>query len=148
MFGKKLGARGRFTAGLALAGASLAALVALSARADPYSPYGGTTAGSVEGVTVYAPHRYTTQPTTGARVRMDQVSMTVPLGDLDLSTQGGAAIAKARIVRAAKDVCDAADDAYPRDGQPPGGCYAMAVRDAMRQAQDAAGYPIMAWGYR
>ncbi len=147
MFGKKMGPAHRVSVGLALAGASLA-LVALSARADPYSPYGGTTASSVEGVTVYAPQRYITQPTTGARVRMDQVSMTVPLGDLDLSTGYGARVAKARIVRAAKDVCQEVEDAYPGSGEPPGGCYSMAVRTAMRQAQDQAGYPIVAWGYR
>ena len=147
MFGKKPGTAGRFAAGLALASASLA-LVALSARADPYTPYGATTDGSVEGVTVYAPDRYVRQPTTGRQVRMDQVSMTVPLGDLDLSTHDGARIAKARIVRAAKDVCQAVDDANPGDSEPPGGCYAMAVHQALRQAQDQAGYPIVAWGYR
>ena len=147
MFGKKTSAAGRVTAGLALAGASLA-LMALSARADPYSPYGGTTVGSVEGVTVYAPDRYARQPTTGARVRMDRISMTVPLGDLDLSTHYGARLAKARIVQAARQVCQDVDDAYPGDSEPPGGCYARAVHDALAQAQDEAGYPIVAWGYR
>src|SRR5580693_5301996 len=147
MFGKKTRASGRFVAGLALAGASLT-LVALSARADPYAPYGVSSDGAVEGVTVYAPDHYVRQPTTGRRVQMDQVSMTVPLGDLDLSTHVGARIAKARIVQAAKDVCQAVDDANPGDSEPPGGCYAMAVHQALRQAQDQAGYPIVAWGYR
>jgi UrcA family protein len=132
MFGKKMGA-GRVAVGLALAGASLA-LVALSARADPYSPYSDTTVGSVEGVTIYAPDRYVRQPTTGARVRMEQVSMIVPLGDLDLSSRYGARVAKARISQAAKDVCQAADDAYPGSSEPPGGCYAMAVREGLRRA--------------
>jgi UrcA family protein len=146
MFGKKLSA-GRFAAALALAGASLA-LIAASASAEPYSPYGGETTASVEGVTVYAPQRYATQPTTGRRVRMEQVSMTVPLDDLDLSTSYGARVGKARIVQAAKDVCQQVDDSYPGSSEPPGGCYARAVHDAMRQAQDMAGYPIVAWGYR
>jgi UrcA family protein len=79
---------------------------------------------------------------------MDQVSMTVPLGDLDLSTQDGARIAKARIVQAAKDVCQEVDDAYPGDSEPRGGCYARALHEALAQAQDQAGYPIVAWGYR
>ncbi|HEX3408360.1 MAG TPA: UrcA family protein [Caulobacteraceae bacterium] len=147
MFGKKLGSAGRLSVGLALASASLALAVS-AARADPYSPYGGTTAGSVEGVTVYAPYRYIRHPTTGAMVRMNSVSMAVSLADLDLSTPGGARLAKARIVEAAKDVCQRAEDVYPGSGEPPGGCYAMAVHDALRQAQDQAGYPIVAWGYR
>ena len=46
------------------------------------------------------------------------------------------------------DVCQAVDDANPGDSEPPGGCYAMAVHQALRQAQDQAGYPIVAWGYR
>jgi UrcA family protein len=103
---------------------------------------------TVEGVTVYVPYRYVRQPTTGARVRMNSVSLAVPLGDLDLSTPGGARVAKARIVEAAKDVCQRAEDVYPGSGEPPGGCYSMAVHDALRQAQDQAGYPIVAWGYR
>jgi UrcA family protein len=146
MFGKKSGAAGRLAAVAALAGASLG-LAALSAHADPYSPQEGATS-SVEGVTIYAGHRYATQPTTGRRVRMDRVSMTVPLDDLDLSTHEGALIAKARISQAAKDVCQAVDDAYPGDSEPPGGCYARALHDGLAQAQDQAGYPIVAWGYR
>ena len=145
MFRKTLGAGGRAAVGLAIAGASLA-LAATAAKAEPY--YGGTTVDDVEGVTVYAPDRYARQPTTGARVRMDRVSTTVPLGDLDLSNPYDARIAKARIVEAAKDVCDEAGDIYPNGGEPPGGCYATAVRDALAQAQDMAGYPIVAWGYR
>ena len=144
MFGNKLGASGRVVAGLALAGASLA-LTAISAQAQPYSRYGGTTADSI---TVYGADLYVTQPTTGARVRLDRVSMVVPLGDLDLSTRYGAHLAKARISQAARDVCDAAETAYPKGGDPPGGCYASAVRQGLRQAQDVAGYPIVAWGYR
>ena len=146
MFGKKSAAAGRVGVTAVLAGASLA-LVAVAAHAAPY--YGDTTSvGSVEDVTVYAPHRYVTQPTTGRRVPLDQVSMTVPLGDLDLSTRYGARVAKARIAQAAKDVCQEVDDAYPGDSEPPGGCYSLAVRAAMRQAEDQAGYPIVAWGYR
>lgn len=147
MFVKKLSPTARLSAGLALAAASLAIAVS-AARADDYSPHGGTTVGDVQGVTVYAPDRYTHQPTTGRMVRMNQVSMTVALGDLDLSTRGGARIAKARIVEAARDVCQRVEDVYPGSGEPPGGCYSMAVRDALRQAQDQAGYPIVAWGYR
>ena len=135
MFGDKLGPTARLSAGLALAGASLA-LAVVAARADPYSPYGGTTVGSVDGVTVYASERCVRQPTTGHTVRMNSVSMVVALGDLDLSTPGDARLAKARIVRAAKEVCQRVDDAYPGASEPPGGCYAMAVRDALRQAQD------------
>jgi UrcA family protein len=146
MFGKQPGTGARI-AGLALAGASLA-LVALAARADPYSPYGGTTVGAIEGVTVYAPYRYVRHPTTGALVRMNTVSLAISLADLDLSTPRGARIAKARIVEAAKDVCQRAEDVYPGSGEPPGGCYSMAVHDAMRQAEDQTGYPIVAWGYR
>jgi UrcA family protein len=151
MFFKNFAAPARMAGALATASASLA-LVALPAHADPYSHIGqDTTAASeeaVEGVTVYAPERYARQPTTGARVRMDRVSTTVQLGDLDLSNPYDARVAKARIVEAAKDVCDEADTVYPNDGQPPGGCYSIAVRDALRQAQDMAGYPIVAWGYR
>ena len=147
MFGKKLSSTTRLSAGLALAGASLAIVVS-AARADPYSPHGGATVGSVEGVTVYTPYRYIRHPTTGQMVRMNTVSVGVSLADLDLSTPAGARIAKARIVDAAKDVCQRAEDVYQGSGEPPGGCYSMAVRDALRQAQEQAGYPIVAWGYR
>jgi UrcA family protein len=131
MFGKKLSPTARLSAGLALAGASLAIAVS-AARADPYSRYDEPTAANVGGVVV----------------RMNQVSMTVPLGDLDLSTRVGARIAKARIVEAAKDVCQRAEDIYPGSSEPPGGCYSMAVREGLQQAQAQAGYPIVAWGYR
>jgi UrcA family protein len=147
MFGKKLSPTARLSAGLALAGATLA-LAVVAARADPYTPYGEPAASSVEGVTVYAPYRYVRHPTTGAIVRMNTVSLAVSLSDLDLSRPGDARIAKARIVEAAKDVCQRAEDVYPGSGEPPGGCYSMAVHDALRQAQDQAGYPIVAWGYR
>jgi len=109
MFGKKLSPTARLSAGLALAGASLAIAVSV-ARAQPYSPYGGPTVDSVGDVTVYAPHRYVRQPTTGREVLMNQVSVTVPIDDLDVSTRAGARIAKARIVEAAKDVCQRAED--------------------------------------
>jgi UrcA family protein len=137
------------TATLAVASASFA-VAALPASADPYTYVGrdNTAADDDAGVTVYAPYDYARQPTTGAIVRMDQVSTTVPIDDLDLSNPYDARIAKARIVDAARYVCERADDAYPQDGQPPGGCEATAVRDALRQAQDQAGYPIVAWGYR
>jgi len=138
----------KLATGLLVAGASLT-LVALSARADPYRSYDepGATA-EVDGVTVYVPQRYARQPTTGRRVRMDTISMVVPLGDLDLSTRFGAHLAKARIDRAAREVCNEFDNAYTGDSDPPGGCYAIAVSDALRQAQEQAGYPIVAWGYR
>ena len=139
MFGKRSRAAASLTMGL-----SAAAMLALTVHADPYSPYEP----GAEGLTVYAPHQYVRQPTTGARVRLQTVSMTVPIDDLDLSTHVGAAIAKARIVQAAKEVCDEAQRIYPNGGEPPGGCYNIAVRDALRQAQDMAGYPIVAWGYR
>jgi UrcA family protein len=147
MFGNKLGPTARLSAGLALASASLAIVVS-AARADPYSRYGEATVDEAQGVTVYSPDRYIRQPTTGEIVRMDRVSMTVPLGDLDLSTPYGARVAKARIVQAARQVCEDVDDAYPGSSDPPGGCYTMAVRAALSQAQAQAGYPIVAWGYR
>ena len=134
--------------GLAVAGASLACAT-LAARAQPYSNYDDpNVTDDVSGVTVYAPYSYAHQPTTGARVRMDRVSMVVPIDDLDLSTSFGARVAKARISRAAKEVCDESERAYPGGSPPPGGCYSMAVRDALAQAQAEVGYPIVAWGYR
>jgi UrcA family protein len=148
MFGNTFRQFGRAAAGLALVGAS-AALTSLPARADPYDRYTPAPAqDTVEGVTVYAPHRYVRQPTTGARVRLDTISMRVPLGDLDLSTPGGAREAKARIVEAAKDVCDEVQQVYSNGVEIPGGCYANAVREALAQTQRLAGYPIVAWGYR
>jgi UrcA family protein len=88
------------------------------------------------------------QPVTGARVELDQVSFIVPIGDLDLSTRHGAREAKARIEAAARDACDRAQELYPYDEEVPGGCVSQAVRDGLQQAEDAAGYPIVAWGYR
>jgi UrcA family protein len=138
----------KLAAGFAVAGASLACAT-LNAQAQPNSYYDEpTVTDDVGGVTVYAPYRYARQPTTGARVRMDTVSMVVPIDDLDLNTSVGARIAKARISEAAKEVCDETERAYPGGSPPPGGCYATAVRDALRDAQAQAGYPIVAWGYR
>jgi UrcA family protein len=137
----------RLAVRLALAGAGLC-LPTLPANAQP-GPYDqADTAGAVSGVTVYGPHRYARQPTTGAIVRMDSVSRVVELGDLDLSTRYGAHVAKARISWAARAVCNDVEDAYPRDVQAPGSCYMKAVRQGLAQAQDMAGYPIVAWGYR
>ena len=154
MFGNTLGARGALAFAAAAASATLG-LAAVSAHADAYGPYQAqspyeaqTYDTDVGGVTVYAPRRYARQPTTGALVRLRSVSTTVQLGDLDLSTRYGARVAKARIVRAARDVCDAADNAYPGSSEVPGGCYATAVRNGLQQAQAMAGYPIVAWGYR
>jgi UrcA family protein len=130
---------------LALAGASLA-LVGPSASAQP-TPYDDESAG-VGGVTIYGPHLYARQPTTGAWVRMDSVSMTVRLADLNLATREGARTAKARIQRAARRVCAEAEYAYPKDVSPPRGCYQDAVAQGLAQAEDIAGYPIVAWGYR
>ena len=148
MFGKNLGAR--WALSLAAAGAALG-LVALAAHAQPYTypSAGGPSYDRDEGgVTVYAPRRYARQPTTGAIVRLNSVSTVVQLGDLDLSTRYGARVAKARIVYAAREVCDRADRAFPGSSEIPGGCYANAVRDGLAQAQAVAGYPIVAWGYR
>lgn len=154
MFGNTLGARGALAFAAAAASATLG-LAAVSAHADAYGPYAAQTPyqaqtydTDVGGVTVYAPRRYARQPTTGALVRLRNVSTTVPLDDLDLSTRYGARIAKARISRAARDVCDEAERAYPGSSDVPGGCYSMAVRDGLQQAQDISGYPIVAWGYR
>jgi UrcA family protein len=145
MFSKELGRA------VAVSGAC-AALALFAAPADAQlSPTGAgdKSAYGVGDITVYAHHRYATQPTTGERVRMDSISMTVPLDDLDLATRRGARIAKARIERAARDVCDEVQLNYPKDVEPAvGSCYTHAVRDAVAQAQDVAGYPILAWGYR
>jgi len=146
MIAKRTMAARRAGAGLALAGAC-ACLFALPASAQP-GPYDRDDAAGVGGVTVYGPHRYARQPTTGAWVRMDSISRVVELSDLDLSTHDGARIAKARIARAARAVCQDVQDAYPNDVDPETGCYATAVRDGLAQAQDIAGYPILAWGYR
>jgi len=147
MFGKELGERLRFATAIAVASAGLA-LAASSTQAQPGPSDQDQQSTGLGGVTVYAPDRYARQPTTGAMVRMDSVSLGVPLGDLDLSSQRDAWVAKLRIERAARAVCQEAEDAFPRDGDPPRSCYAMAVRQGMAQAQDIAGYPIVAWGYR
>ncbi|HVN01440.1 MAG TPA: UrcA family protein [Caulobacteraceae bacterium] len=147
MLGRNLDRLRRAATGLALAGASLA-LTSVAANADPWAPYGQTVAPDVGGLTVYAPNRYVRQPTTGAIVRLDTVSTRVPVGDLDLSTRRGAFLAKARIEHAARRVCEEVQEAYPGGTDPEGGCYARAVREGLAQAQEIAGYPILAWGYR
>ena len=87
------------------------------------------------------------QPTTGAIVQLDSVSLEVPLGDLDLSTPDGAYLAKLRIEAGAREACYQVEARYPNDGETPGGCYSNAVRQGVAQAQRIAGYPIVAWGY-
>ena len=119
--------------------------LALPAGAQSWST---DTGGDVSGVTVYAPHHYARQPLTGATVQLDQVSMAVPIDDLDLTRPGDAREARRRIEAAAREVCDRARDAYPVDTEVNGGCEAVAMRHALAQAEDAAGYPIVAWGYR
>jgi len=144
MFRKEFRAQRRFGVGLAACVGALALAAQASAQSEPP---GYDQPAIVGGVTVRIPHRYTTDPTTGARVRMDSVTMMVPLDDLDLSTRWGAHVARSRIERAARAVCEQAEDAYPNDAESPAGCYPVALRDALYQAQTAAGYPIMAWGY-
>lgn len=147
MFGKELGQKVGIATGIAVAAAGLM-FIAAPTQAQPAPAAYDQQGGDVGGVTVYAPERYARQPTTGAMVRMDSVSRVVPLGDLDLSSRRDAYIAKVRIERAARAVCQAAEEAYPQDGEPAGGCYTRAVRQGMAQAEDIAGYPIVAWGYR
>jgi len=133
------------------ASASVAALVGVGLSAPAIaqiSPSQDAYAGSVGGVTVYAPHRWVRQPTTGRWVRADTLSVRVSLADLDLSTGFGAREAKRRISDAARDVCHEVEDAYPNDVQGPGNCYVEALREGLDQTQDMAGYPIVAWGYR
>jgi UrcA family protein len=122
--------------------AALSASVALMAGPAVAQPDEGA---NVTGVTVFAPEA--TDPTTGARVRPDSVSVAVSLSDLDLTTTDGAREAKRRIEHAAKDVCDRVSTEYPNDVQMQNGCYGPAVRHALRQAELEAGYPIVAWGY-
>ena len=132
----------RATVALSLAAASLALTVS-PARADPWNSYD-----TAAGITVRAPHPYVRQPVTGAIVRLDQVSYVVSLSDLDLSTRRGAVLAKARIERAARDVCQEVEDRYGKGEEVNGGCYATALRDALLQTERLSGYPIVAWGYR
>lgn len=142
MIAKTLTTGHRLGMTLALAGAGLA-LAVTPVRADPWGA-----SDSAAGVTVHAPHHYARQPVTGAQVRLDEVSYVVSLRDLDLSTRHGARLAKARIERAARAVCEAAQDRYPNDEDIDGGCYPTAVRDALIQTERLARYPIVAWGYR
>src|SRR5215831_6489910 len=138
MIAKALAPGRRAAVALSLAAAGLALAVS-SVRADPWNRYD-----TAAGITVRAPHPYVRQPTTGALVRLDQVSYVVSLSDLDLSTRRGALLAKARIERAAKDVCEDVQDRYPYDEEIRGGCYATAVRDALIQTERLSGYPIVA----
>ena len=99
-------------------------------------------ASSVGSITVYAPY------SRNAPYGVDRVSLAVDLSDLDLSTRDGAHEARARIERAAFAVCTRAEFVYSNDEEPAGGCRYQAERAAFREAQDAAGYPIMAWRQR
>jgi UrcA family protein len=137
--------RGLLAGAVALAAGISVSIAAAPALAQPYAPHEVST--GVGGVTVYAWPRYERQPTTGAWVEPDSVSLVVPLGDLDLSTGWGAHQAVLRIEAAARDACDAAETLYPKDVESEHGCYVPAVRRALAQAQAIAGYPILAWGY-
>jgi UrcA family protein len=139
MIGNALAPGRRAALALSLAVAGLASTVS-AVRADPFD--------TAAGITVRAPHPYVRQPVTGAMVRLDQVSYVVSLSDLNLSTRRGAVLAKARIERAAKDVCQDVQDRYGTDEEVAGGCYVAAVRDALIQTERLSGYPIVAWGYR
>ncbi len=134
-----------FAGAAALAAGMALSLSAAPARAQPYASDEG--AGSVAGVTVYAGPRYQRQPTTGARVESDTVSLSVSLADLDLSTRWGAREAAHRIRAAAREACTEVEERYPKDVEGEHGCYAPAVRNAMAEVQDQVGYPILAWGY-
>lgn len=130
--------------------AALAAGVALSLSAAPTRAQtyaSDDTAGSVAGVTVYAGPRHVRQPTTGALVEPDTVSLVVRLDDLDLSTRWGAREAAHRIRSAAREACNEVEERYPKDAEGEHGCYGPAVRNAMADVQDQVGYPILAWGY-
>ncbi len=123
-----------------LAGAGLA-LFTVPAAAQP-SAY------EDEGVTIHAPRHYERDPRTGQLIELISASRVVEIGDLDLRTRRGARIAKARIDRAAREVCNYLTDTYPGSGDTQAGCYTRAVQDGMAQVEDQAGYPIVAWGYR
>jgi UrcA family protein len=136
--------------GLFTGAAALAAGIAMSFAAAPASAQthaSDDTASGVAGVTVYAGPRYQRQPTTGAWVEPDTVSLVVPIDDLDLSTRWGARQAVRRIEAAAREACDEVQTRYPQDVESEHGCYGPAVRNAIAQAQEIAGYPILAWGY-
>ncbi len=137
--------------GVLAGAAALAAGLAVSFAAVPSGAqtYAADDAATgVGGITVYAGPRYQRQPTTGAWVETDRVSLVVPIGDLDLSTRRGARMAVRRIEAAAREACDEVQARYPKDVESEHGCYRPAVRSALAQAQEVAGYPILAWGYR
>jgi len=147
MFVQALIARWRDGFTLAAASAGLA-LAVLPAKADQWSPYAPIDDVTTQNLTVYAPPPYVRQPTTGARVRLDSVSLVVRLDDLDLSTPLGAWVAKMRINAAAREACARVEDLYPNNGEVEGGCFGRAVREAVAQAERIARYPILAWGNR
>jgi len=91
------------------------------------------------GVTVTAPHRWDDVDHVSA-------SRTVRYGDLDINTDYGAHILKARIERAARSACRELDRDYPDASDAPGrGCYDDAVRHGLQDASYQIGYRPSDW---
>jgi len=127
----------------AAAGACAAMLAASSASAQTYDRYDDNGyRDTSEGVIVTAPHRLHQRSTIGAPIDRFRVSEAVPIDDLNLRTRWGEHLLRARILMAARRVCDRLNDSVypdfvtpPTTDSPP--CVRTAISRAMYQA-DAA----------
>lgn len=92
-------------------------------------------------ITVTAPHsRQVGRSATGAPVYLREASMAVNYSDLDLRTPAGRDTLYMRVDDAARDACDALDDAYPAFDDEivePRNCRADAMNRARWQVRDA-----------
>ena len=132
------------------AAAALGLAFAATAHAQPYGqpdygpygygpqdyppPYAATP--YANGVVVTAPPRHE-RTFGGAEVDHVTASRVVDISDLDLSTRWGVHELRARVERAAADVCNRLDNEWPQGLYPLQGndadCYHRAVVDAMAQ---------------
>lgn len=126
---------------LATIGILTATLCATSASAQGYDNSGSYYRGPNETVEVYGPPPPRERSAIGAPIENVSVSREVRYDDLDLRTEWGAHVLRARIVRTARAACRELDRRYPSSyypatsDSPP--CVEWAVDRAMDQA-DAA----------
>ncbi len=119
------------------AGTLALALAAPAARAQDYRETSYYSNGAGEQIEVIAPRHHDERSVIGAPIRDVAISQAVRFDDLDLRTQEGAHILRARVRDAARDLCRRLDTRYPisTDDSPP--CYSTALDDAMAQADRA-----------
>ncbi len=123
----------------ALLAASALALALATVPASAQTSYGGNPTAETpsEEVIITAPRYHARHNAIGAQLDTVSLSRDVSFTDLDLRTERGARLLRARVRETARTLCQQLQTDYlvTEDDSPP--CYATALRDALGQADTA-----------